>query len=935
MRPPDTHSRGEIPLLPNSAGIPKKNHSSLPNASHMSFERVRGSLWRSRDPLVLLAAVRRLLRPLVPTTASGPNEALPAERRSLATEAQLRRLNEDLEAKVEARTREVRETQAQLLRAQKMDAVGRLTGGVAHDFNNLLTIVLGNATALRMKAELRGDSQSIRRAELIERAAERGGRLAGQLLAFSRRQMLQPEDLLVDGLLRGMLELLLRAAGETIQVDLVSTGDLWHCHVDPSQLESAVLNLVLNARDAMPVGGGRITIRCENETVDTRQAHRSGGAPGSYVRIDVTDTGCGIPAELLEKVFDPFFTTKEVGKGSGLGLAQVHGFVGQSGGWVDIKSKVGRGTTVSLFLPRVVTADCIAIDTSDATPESGLGRSILVVEDEPDLRETVCAMLEGGGYRVLAAADAAHAREYLARDEPLHLLFTDVVLPGGVSGVELARSARATRQDLLVLLTSGYASTVLEAHGAESEFEVVAKPYQPDDLLRVLGAMLRNSLVPAETEALLAEVRDRPRPITSAAPSRAPDRGLGRIAGGRPRANTIRLGVMPFRAIDPHLAYDLSLGLAEEITTALSRFRWISCVASASLAAVADEPLGESPRWRKLDLDFLLDGTFQCDRGRVRIIARLLDMSDSGEVIWAQPFNRNLNDLLTLQEQIAAETVAQVGPEVLLRQGERAEERRPIDPSSYELMLRAIPAIYRLHEQGFRDAGGLLEEALRLDPDNAPAHAWLAHWHLFLVGQGWAEHPASSIRTASHLAARAVALDPADARCLAVAGHIRAFLHKQADQAIGLHERAISINPNLALAWCFSGLAHMYLGRHEEAIRRIHHARHLSPYDPHGFFFDHSLMMPLMFRGEYDAAAEIGRRSIEMNPAFSSAYKSYLATVGHLGRSEEAKAVRDKLLGLEPDFTVGQAIARAAFRRPEDLQRYADGLRLAGLPEGD
>ncbi|MDQ2802023.1 MAG: ATP-binding protein, partial [Pseudomonadota bacterium] len=582
--------------------------------------------------------------------------------------------------------------------------------------------------------------------------------------------MLQPEDVLISELLQGMHELLVRAAGDSTVVDVLSAEDVWHCRVDPTQLESAILNLVLNARDALPAGLGSITIRCVNETSDDAHAQGSGFFRGDFVRIDVADTGSGIAPELLAKVFEPFFTTKEVGKGSGLGLAQVHGFVGQSGGWVDIESEIGQGTTVSLFLPRVTVVDQAAAANTDAAPEGGLGRTILVVEDEADLRETVCALLENGGYRVLAAADPFGARTLLASGAPIHALFTDVALRGGLSGIELARDARRMRQDLLVLLTSGYASEVLEAHGAAVEFDVVAKPYQAHDLLRVLGALLRGSLAPAETEALLAEVHERPRPPTGVA---------GRRATGT-RTNTIRLGVMPFRALDPALQPDLSLGLAEEITTALSRFRWISCIGSASLAAVAGEPLGQSPRWRKLGLDFLLDGTFQYDHGRLRITVRLLDMRGSGDVIWAQRFDGDLTDFLTLQSQIAADTVAQVGPEGLLREGERAAARRLSSPTSYELMLRAIPAIYKLDEYGFRAAGALLEESLRLDPDNAAAHAWLAHWHIFLVGQGWAEDAAAATRHASHLAARAVTLDPGDARCLAIAGHIRGFLHKQA-----------------------------------------------------------------------------------------------------------------------------------------------------------
>jgi signal transduction histidine kinase len=228
---------------------------------------------------------------------------------------------------------------------------GRLTGGVAHDFNNLLTVVLGNAAALRVNAEARGDAEAIRRAEMIERAAERGGRLAAQLLAYSRKQMLRPETISVYQIISATTELLAQAAGEAVRIRLQTQPELWKCHVDPGQLESAILNLVLNARDAMPHGGS-ITIHCYNHAVRRGQTGTPARAAGDYVRVDVNDTGCGIAPDLLDKVFEPFFTTKPLAQGSGLGLSQVHGFAGQSGGWVDLESSLGSGTTVSLFLPR-------------------------------------------------------------------------------------------------------------------------------------------------------------------------------------------------------------------------------------------------------------------------------------------------------------------------------------------------------------------------------------------------------------------------------------------------------------------------------------------------------------------------------------------------------------------------------------------------------
>ena len=290
------------------------------------------------------------------------------------------------------------------------------------------------------------------------------------------------------------------------------------------------------------------------------------------------------------------------------------------------------------------------------------------------------------------------------------------------------------------------------------------------------------------------------------------------------RSNAIRLGVMPFKTLGSTSESGLSLGLAEEISGAFSRFRWITCVAPASVAAVASEPLGHTSRWQQLDLDFLVEGTLRTKGNEIRIQARLLNMRGSGEIIWARRFDSSMPEVLTMQDEIASETAAQIAPELLVWEAEQAASRPRVNPTAYELMLRAIPAIYRLDQTGFRAAGPLLERSLKLDPSSAACHSWLAHWYLLSIGQGWATDVAEAIRQADQLAQRAVVLDPGDARGFTVAGHIRAFLHREAEEAISLHERAIALNPNLALAWCYSGLAHSYLG---SAYRRYssHSAR--------------------------------------------------------------------------------------------------------------
>ncbi len=820
----------------------------------------------------------------------------------------------------------VDEPQDPLYQAQKMESLGRLTGGVAHDFNNLLTVVLGNAAALRVNAEARGDAEAIRRAEMIERAAERGGRLAAQLLAYSRKQMLRPETISVYQIISATTELLAQAAGEAVRIQLQTQPELWKCHVDPGQLESAILNLVLNARDAMPLGGN-ITIHCHNHTVRRGQAGTASRTAGNYVRIDVTDTGCGISPNLHARVFEPFFTTKPLGQGSGLGLSQVYGFAGQSGGWVDLESDLGSGTTVSLFLPRDRRREAVPPPKSDNPAPVGQNQIVLVVEPDPDLRTTTCETLARAGYGPLAAANGSGALAYLVSDSAIHLLLTEVNLPGNVSGIELARSARQVRPELRVLVTSCLAK---DARG-DKRFDFLLKPYRPSDLVSVVGAVLTSDTFSTETEELLADAR-------ISASLLGPPKVAVRVpttpnpAATPLRTNAIRLGVMPFRTIGSGTDNAFSLGLAEEISTAFSRFHPIVCVAPASVAAVADESDRQTDRWNQLDLDFLVDGSFRKKGNEIRVLLRLVNMRGAGEISWGRRFDSLMPDVLNLQDQIASETAARIAPELMVWEGQQAAARPQVNPTAYDLMLRAIPATYCVNEAGFREAGVLLERSLALEPSSAACHSWLAHWYLFWLGQGWATDDALAIERADSLSQQAVILDPGDARGFAVAGHVRAFLHKDAQAALWLHERAIALNPNLAMAWCYSGLAHTYLGQHTEAIRRIEHAQRLSPHDPQGFFFEMALGMPLLFTRQYEAAVRVGRRARDLHPGLSSTYKYLLPALGHLGATSEAASVRKELLALEPRFSVSMALARSPLLLAEDRDRYAEGLRLAGIP---
>jgi DNA-binding SARP family transcriptional activator/TolB-like protein len=389
----------------------------------------------------------------------------------------------------------------------------------------------------------------------------------------------------------------------------------------------------------------------------------------------------------------------------------------------------------------------------------------------------------------------------------------------------------------------------------------------------------------------------------------------------------VRLCVLPSRSLEGSRQDGSLPGLAEEITAAVSRFRWVSCVAAVPQRRRSETPLSD------LDADYLLDSTLQRFGKRTRIILRLLDLHTGGKVIWALHCDREVDDVLAVQSEIAGKAAAQIDPELLLHEGKRRMLREPGEASAFDLTLRAIPAIYRLEASGFFAAGELLSAAVAMDPGNVTALSWCVYWHLLLVGQAWARDPVEAMMHASELAERAVTLDPSDARTLTLVGHLRGFLHRRAEEACALHERAISLNPNLSLAWCLSGLANCYLGRHATAIEQIERARHLSPYDPHAFFFDMALLMPHLLQGHFEEALALGRRSIELNPGFTSTYKGYLATLGHLGRDQEAARVLARLLMLEPRFCVRSALERSPIKQQADLDFYAEGLRRGGLPE--
>jgi len=373
-----------------------------------------------------------------------------------------------------------RDAEARLHQIQKMDAVGQLTGGVAHDFNNLLTVIIGalDQDPERVPADLR---PSI---EQALRAAERGAALTHRLLAFSRQQMLVARNVDFNRLIRDMDDLLRRTLGEHVDIELKLSADLWPALADSGQVENSLLNLAINARDAMP-NGGKLTIETVNVNLDEDYAAGNAEvAPGDFVMLAVTDTGTGMPPDVLARVFEPFFTTKEVGKGTGLGLSMIYGFAKQSGGHVKIYSEVGHGTTVRLYLPRLSNASTSAESTATAVVlGKGGGETIMVVEDNPDVRRLVLRQLRDLGYAVIEAANGPQALKIIEGGASIDLLFTDVVMPGGMTGRQVAEAAKGRRPNLKTLFTSGYTEdSILRLGKLDPGVRLLSKPYRKHEL---------------------------------------------------------------------------------------------------------------------------------------------------------------------------------------------------------------------------------------------------------------------------------------------------------------------------------------------------------------------------------------------------------------------------------------------------------------------
>ncbi|WP_144007102.1 ATP-binding protein, partial [Pelomonas sp. KK5] len=406
-------------------------------------------------------------------------------------EAQLRDLNATLEEKIRARTEELESHAMAVRQLQKIEAIGQLTGGIAHDFNNLLQVIVGNLELIRRIAPA-DDARLVRAASAAMNSARTGASMTQRLLAFARRQPLDPKPINANLLIGSLTEILHRTLGETIVLDTMLAADLWQVEIDGNELESAMLNLAVNARDAL-ASGGRMTIETSNTDLDERYAARNPDvAPGQYVLVSVSDTGTGMDAETLSKAVEPYFTTKPVGRGTGLGLSQVYGFVKQSGGHMKLDSTPGVGTTVRMYLPRLhAEAEAGTGAATEQPAPQGQLEAILVVEDDEEVRRLSVEALRELGYRVIEAADGSEALRQLEQQEGVDLLFTDVILPGGTTGAQLAAQAMLKRPGLKVLFTTGYARNAIVHQGRlDRGVQLITKPFT----FAVLAAKVREVL---------------------------------------------------------------------------------------------------------------------------------------------------------------------------------------------------------------------------------------------------------------------------------------------------------------------------------------------------------------------------------------------------------------------------------------------------------
>jgi DNA-binding SARP family transcriptional activator/TolB-like protein/cytochrome c-type biogenesis protein CcmH/NrfG len=437
-----------------------------------------------------------------------------------------------------------------------------------------------------------------------------------------------------------------------------------------------------------------------------------------------------------------------------------------------------------------------------------------------------------------------------------------------------------------------------------------------------------------ETQALYNAIRTipmRPEPEpTSPAPVVAlnhhPKFQSGAVAAARGR---LRVGVLPFLATGPLPDENLAFSLGQEIATALARFRWFDVIAPVSLSRAPGEPEKDPAQLKHLH--YAVDGAVSRTGDQLQINVRLLDLAQDVRPVWSDRFELDVNELGRVNELVTARLVARIDPVILFIEGQQLRRQQS---GALGLLLQAIPLIYRMEREKYEEAGRLIRQALEIDPDNAMACAWAAYWEVFNVGQGWTRDVEQSLAAARRMAMTAIKLDPENAEALAIYAHVCAYLDKDFDSALHYYDRSLRLNPNLVFAWSLSALTYCYVGEPDIALQRLARYRELAPFAPYDFLNENIYTIAYTFKGDYEQAATVGRRVVKANPNYSAAYKPLITALGHLGRSDEAQPYIRQLLALEPNFTVRRHGEVYPFRRDADRQRYLEGLRRAGVPEG-
>jgi DNA-binding SARP family transcriptional activator/Tfp pilus assembly protein PilF len=445
---------------------------------------------------------------------------------------------------------------------------------------------------------------------------------------------------------------------------------------------------------------------------------------------------------------------------------------------------------------------------------------------------------------------------------------------------------------------------------------------------------LRLDLRPSrETEALHEAIRTysgRRKLDTTDLPSTVPQHRSGKANLRKPTSNRLRVGVLPFLAMRSPREEGLAFSLSQEIAAALARFRWFDVIAPVALSRKPFEPVVSEDLLKRKQLDYVLDGAISGSGEQLQINVRLLDLSHDARPVWSDRIKLPLKALHSLDDLVTARVVGQIDPIILFIEG---QPKRREHYGATGLLLLAIPLMYSMERKKYEEAGDLIMQALAIDPQNAMAAAWAAYWQVFYVGQGWTKDVDKAMRTAQDHAQKAIKIDPENGEALGIYAHVCSFLEKDFDTAVLYFDRALRLNPNLAYIWAWSVPTYCYIGKADEALARLERYRDLAPFDPYFLLFESMYPMAYVFNGDYERAAVVGRRSVKNNPQFSNGYKPLIAALGHLGRRDEAQPYVDKLLSLEPNFTVERFGQVYPFKHASDRERYMMGLRLAGVPE--